>query len=109
MLLRKDREERFGEKRDGFELMATNGNSEQSDINCAGSQPVEKHRCDLLNDPQARLWKLPGKGRKQLELRGAFWFLQFDGNRNGAKLYGLPRFVLQAGGGGFLWGACHTP
>jgi len=64
VLLREHGEERFGEKREGFELVATDRKSENGNVHGAGAKAVEKHGSNFLDYSELDLRKFFRKGRE---------------------------------------------
>lgn len=57
VFLRKHGKERLGEQREGFKFVATNGKSEDSDVNRAGAEAIEQDGGDFLDDGELDLRK----------------------------------------------------
>jgi hypothetical protein len=66
VLLRKRREQAFGEKRKGVELVPANGQGEEGDIHSAGAKTFQQYGSDFFDDSDLRLRKL---AREKCEMR----------------------------------------
>ena len=60
--MREDGEERLGEKRKRFEFVATNGKSEDGDVDDAGAEAVEEHGSDFFDHGEPHLREFFRKG-----------------------------------------------
>jgi len=70
----KSSEERFRENGKGFKFVASDGQSQQRQIDCSGAKAVEEHGSDFFHNRNARLGKFSGKvgqmRRKQVRCNG---------------------------------------
>ena len=66
VLVRERGEKALGEERKGIELVAANGQGEESDVYSAGAETLQQHGSDFFDHCHLNLWELP---REQREMR----------------------------------------